>query len=132
LSSLVNPDKENNLMDFLQRPNDTASISVSLIYALFDVLQANNWKDLDDLCDEIRLRVAYDYAIPVGSRRFDQFIEHINPLLVDIDRNVLREIKQILWLDDVGYAKQTLLITVMDAWKTAISSDGNLICCIAI
>jgi hypothetical protein len=132
LSSLVNVNRENELLDFLRRPNDTSSISVSLIYALFDAFHDDSWKSLDDLRDEVRLRAAYYHAIPIGGQVFDYFLDCLNPEIEGIDRNELRGLKQILWLDSTGYAKQEILLPIINPWRMAISKDGNFVCDISI
>jgi len=93
---------ENELIPFLKRDHDSWSVYSSIVFSLFDTLRNNSYNSESELKDEILLRMNYDYGIDLNSPYLN-YVDYLNFRELVNDKNQLKNINDILWLDDIKY-----------------------------
>lgn len=113
---------EDDLMPFLRRDHDSYSVSCSIVFSIYDSIRDNKWTDLDDLKDEILLRMSYDYGINLKSP-YLEYINHIDLNVLVKERNILKDTNDILWLDEKSFKEKQIGII---SEKLEIGFDKNI------
>ncbi len=126
LSSLVNKERESALLENLKRKNDSFSVIASIAYAIQDTLLNNNWTDFIDLKDEIRLRMDFDYGIDIDSKVLDFYINKIEKNMISYDRNKLKNIDEILWLNNEQFSKLVVEVQIMNKPSIILTNLNKL------
>lgn len=118
--------REKNLIPFLTRENDNTSVYTSIIFSLFDSLKGNDWKDADDLRNEIYLRSSYDYGINTNSKYLEKYINFIDLEKIVFHRDNLKNTDDILWLDQQTY-NNVLFQKISDNLNIGFDKDYKII-----
>ena len=116
---------ENDLIPFLKRDHDSYSVFSSIVFSIFDSLRENNWSNKEDLKDEILLRMTYDYGIDLKSP-YLKYINHIDWLILESNRDLLKCSNDILWLDELVY-KRNLIGVISDKLQIGFNKDYSII-----
>ncbi len=127
LSSLVNKERESGLLEVLKRKNDSTSNFTSTAYAIQDTLLNDSWKDFNDFKDEIRLRIDFDYGIAVDSKVLDLYINKLNPEILSVDRNDLKNVNNLLWLSKDQYERESIRAIIMEKPYIALTTENKII-----
>ncbi|CAA0233977.1 hypothetical protein R8G64_05240 [Tenacibaculum maritimum] len=126
LSSLVNKEREEKLLEDLKRKNDSFSVFASIAYAIQDTLINDNWKDFEDFKDEVRLRIDFDYGIELDSKTLNFYMNKLRSDLISSDRNLLNKTDEILWLSAEQFKNQSVMIHVMEKPSIVINTENKI------
>ena len=126
LSTLINKDRESKLLEFLRRKNDSFSVLASITYAIHDTFISNKWTNFQDFKDEVYLRADFDYGIEMDSTTLEYYMNKISESVLNINRDNLKQIGEILWLNKEQFEKHRLVELIMQEPNIAIT-DQNII-----
>lgn len=128
LASFVDKKREGELLSFLRRENDTASVKAAIVFSIYDSFKHDQWNSFEELKDEIQIRTDYDYGISIDSQLITRYLLNLNPDIQNISRSMLREVEIIRWLDEQGYNKEKIVIDILCDLSTSINTKKEIVC----
>jgi hypothetical protein len=116
---------ENRLLPGLKREEDFPSVKSAIVFSLLDAFKANSWDSVDSLKDELFLRASYDYGISISSKYLNAIISKVSPLLNGCDRNELKNVDEILWVNKYIFSKQKARVEVIADFDVMLNEDNK-------
>lgn len=118
--------RENGLLPFLKRENDSSSVKTAIVFSLFDAIKENTWSSTIDLIEDIKLRASYDYSINLDSEYLNSFSKQIDTDFIQNNRVRLKDWNNILWFDESDY-NRSLQESISEDLYIGIDKENQLI-----